>query len=125
MKNFITFGLFNTLFISIVLISISLHVLAGESIRNAKEITITATEFNFEPAVITVQKGQDVNLVFKNKGVMTHNLTIDKLGLKTETIQPDETSQLNFTAEKKGIYPFQCNVPGHKQAGMRGKIIIE
>lgn len=88
-------------------------------------ITVTAKEFKFEPNEITVKKGQKVTLVFKNTGVITHNLAIDVLKLKTETIHAGETTELHFTADKQGEYIFKCAVPGHMQAGMTGKIIVE
>lgn len=97
----------------------------GKSDRDSVKITITAKEFKFEPNVITVKRGQQINLLFKNMGVITHNLTIDGLKLNTETIQSGETDELHFTVDKQGEYAFKCAVPGHMQAGMTGKIIVE
>ncbi len=93
---------------------------AGDS----KRIEMTAKEFSFEPDHLTVEHGQTVVIVFHNKGVLSHNLSIDGLGVKTKTIYPDETDKVVFTPEKSGKYPFRCAVPGHTEAGMRGILIV-
>jgi len=119
-------------FVPILLFSLSATAYGGGKssrepvkIKSQDVITVTAKEFKFEPNEITVKKGQQVRLVFKNAGVITHNLTIDGLKLKTETVQTGETSELHFIADKRGEYTFKCAVPGHMQAGMLGKLIVK
>ncbi|WP_018719139.1 cupredoxin domain-containing protein [Arhodomonas aquaeolei] len=87
-------------------------------------ITVVGKEFQYSPSRIHVEKGQHVTLVFKNAGALSHNLTIPKLGLKTETIQGGATDTIEFTAKKAATYPFWCTVPGHKQAGMTGGVEV-
>jgi uncharacterized cupredoxin-like copper-binding protein len=35
------------------------------------------------------------------------------------------TSSLEFTPTKPGTYEFECTVPGHKEAGMRGTLVVK
>jgi uncharacterized cupredoxin-like copper-binding protein len=35
-----------------------------------------------------------------------------------------QTNQLEFTPTAAGTYEFWCTVPGHKEAGMIGKLIV-
>jgi len=94
---------------------------AGDS----KRIEMTAKEFSFEPDHLTVEHGQTVVIVFHNKGVLSHNLSIDGLGVKTKTIYPDETDKVVFYSGKiQANNPFRCAVPGHTEAGMRGILIV-
>jgi uncharacterized cupredoxin-like copper-binding protein len=88
------------------------------------KITVVAKEFKFSPGAIQVKKGQHVTIVFKNEGRLSHNLTIPDLGLHTSTIQSGAQATIEFTAKQTGTHAFWCAVPGHKQAGMIGKVDV-
>lgn len=87
-------------------------------------ITVVGNEFQFSPHAIHVEKGQQVTVVFRNEGALSHNLTIPNLRVHTETVQSGGTDTIEFTAKKAGTYPFFCSVPGHKQAGMTGEVNV-
>lgn len=87
-------------------------------------IVVVGKEFQFMPDAIRVEKGQEVTVVFRNEGQLSHNLTIPDLGLNTATIQTGAQDTLHFTAKEAGAYPFWCTVPGHKEAGMKGKVDV-
>lgn len=89
-----------------------------------RQIDITGSEFRMHPDSVSVRMGQPVVIVFHNQGVLSHNLVIDALGLKTRTIYPGETARLSFTPQKGGRYTFRCNVPGHTEAGMHGTLVV-
>jgi uncharacterized cupredoxin-like copper-binding protein len=88
------------------------------------KITVVGKEFKFLPSAIRVEKGQHVIIVFKNEGRLSHNLTIPDLGLHTATIQSGAQATIEFTAKQTRTHAFWCAVPGHKQAGMIGKINV-
>lgn len=88
------------------------------------KITVVGKEFKFIPSAIRVKEDQQVTIVFKNEGRLSHNLTIPELGLHTDTIQSGTQATIHFTAKRTGTYQFWCTVPGHKQAGMIGKVSI-
>ncbi len=54
----------------------------------AKEFTIEASDFKFEPATITVTEGDVVRLTIKNTGSQVHNFVIDELGVYA--VKPEE-----------------------------------
>ena len=83
-----------------------------------KEITVIGKNFSFVPSVITVKSGDKVKINFQNEAGIPHNLTIEGLGIKTETFS-------EFTAPAPGTYTFYCSVPGHREAGMKGQLIVE
>lgn len=85
------------------------------------EVTVTATEFAFEPANIEVPAGVPVTIVLVNSGVIEHDFSIDALGL-TIHADPGETVRetVNFAA---GTYEVHCTVPGHHEAGMEGTLV--
>ena len=92
-----------------------------------RTISVTASEFRFEPSTLSVDPGETVRVELSNDGQIAHNFTITTLDQKTATIQPGKTSRLTFTApEAPGTYPirFVCSVPGHEDAGMIGEIVV-
>lgn len=93
--------------------------------ENADAITVEGSEFSFSPDEITVKKGQEVTIVFKNVGTLAHNYTIGDLGVKSETIRPGQTATVTFTPTQTGTFAFWCDVPGHRQAGMEGTLHVE
>ncbi len=90
----------------------------------AREITVIAKEFQFDPSTITLKKGEQVTVLFKDKGTLSHNFTVPGLRVKTETIQSGQSEKLRFIAAKAGAYTYLCTVPGHEEAGMKGTLTV-
>jgi len=75
------------------------------------------------PITMTVAAGTTINLV--NSGASLHDFTVDALGLAVE-LPAGETVQAQIPADAApGEYEFYCSVPGHKQAGMVGTLVIQ
>ena len=68
--------------------------------------------------------GEVVNIVFDNRGMMFHTLTVGGLGLDLRADGGDSISG-SVRPEKSGTYSFICAVPGHAEAGMRGTVEVE
>jgi mono/diheme cytochrome c family protein len=64
-----------------------------------------------------------ITIKMTNKSGTPHDIVIDGKG-KGEIVQNGAVSQFKaaFTA---GTYTFYCSVPGHRQAGMQGKLTIK
>ena len=84
-------------------------------------IAIVTKNYIFSPSLLRVKKGQEVTLTFQNTG--RHTFTIKGLGVN-KTLQNAQDS-LTFTATKSGEFELVCSVPGHKERGMKGKVIVE
>lgn len=91
----------------------------------AQKVTVVAREFAYVPNKITVKAGQPVQLVLDNKGVIEHDFVVDKLKVKTGIIQPGKTGAVTFTPRAKGSFEFYCSVPGHREAGMKGTLVVQ
>lgn len=92
---------------------------------NTIDITVTATEFKFEPAVITVASGQAVNFTLKNQGSIDHNWMFQAIGFKITAV-PGKSATRSFVAPTApGTYDITCDVAGHSDAGMTGKLIVK
>ena len=105
-----------------LVVSLAAAVYAGAA---AQKVTVVAKEFTYTPSKVTVKAGQPVQLVLDNKGVIEHDFVVDKLKVKMGTIQPGKTGTVTFTPNAKGTFEFYCSVPGHKEAGMKGTLVVQ
>ena len=90
-----------------------------------QEVSVSGTEFAFTPSTITVKKGQEVKLTFKNNGQYPHNFTVSELGVATNTVEPGGETTITFTPDKTGSFTYVCTVPGHADRGMKGTLTVE
>jgi len=93
------------LLIAASFVPVKSHVLAQEA---PKRIEVTAKQFEFEPAEITVKKGQPVVLVIKSADV-AHGLRFRELNLNVK-IDKGGTAELPFTPDKTGDFVGHCSV---------------
>lgn len=73
-----------------------------------RRIEITAKQFQFEPAEITVKKGEPVVLVIKSADV-AHGLRFRDLNLNVK-VDKGGTAELPFTPDKTGDFVGHCSV---------------
>jgi uncharacterized cupredoxin-like copper-binding protein len=80
----------------------------------------------FEPDTVTVKAGQPVTIVFRNAGLLPHDLitTGADRNVRLVNVGAGKEQRGTFLATKPGTYEMVCNQPGHKEAGMVGKIIV-
>lgn len=97
--------------------------------KQVEVIEMTATSFDFEPAVI-VARQTDLSLVIKvtNEAGMDHNFTIEDPGGKTvlsQDLPEGQTVRVDLLLAKTGVYTFFCDKPMHPLFGMKGKIHVK
>ncbi len=94
-----------------------------------KTYTVTATEFQFAPNKFDANVGQKVTFNVVNKGTVEHTFVIlspdGSQELAKLSAQPGETKSLDFTPNAAGTYPIDCNIAGHKEAGMTGQLAVQ
>jgi uncharacterized cupredoxin-like copper-binding protein len=88
----------------------------------AQTVDIVAYDVYFEPKEVKIPANTDVTFMLANDGVAPHNFSIDELGIDID-LPPGETQETVINAPA-GEYEYYCNVPGHKEAGMVGKLIV-
>ena len=72
---------------------------------------------------LKANKGNRVRITITNGEVMTHDIALEKLGIKSKTILEKGTStSITFVAQSNDTY--YCTVPGHRIAGMVGKFEV-
>jgi uncharacterized cupredoxin-like copper-binding protein len=93
-----------------------------ETTTAAMTVDVVSYDIYFEPSEVTIPANTDVTVNLPNEGVTPHNFAIDALGIDVD-IAPGATEQVVINAPA-GEYEYYCNVPGHKQAGMAGTLIV-
>ena len=96
---------------------------AGEAPDAATAQNVTAFDIYFEPKEITIPANTDVTFTLPNDGAAAHNFSIDELGISVD-LPPGSTEETVINAPP-GTYEYYCDVPGHKEAGMVGTLIVE
>ena len=72
---------------------------------------------------LNVNKGDKVTIKVVNAENMAHDVALDGMGLKSDAVMKQgEVATLTFTATGNDTY--YCSIPGHRQAGMLGKILV-
>lgn len=72
---------------------------------------------------LKANKGDRVRITITNGEQMTHDISLEKLGLKSKSINDKGAStSITFTADKSDVY--YCSVPGHRAAGMVGNFEV-
>ena len=117
------------LFAAIALVALALAACGGgantgSSNGTALNVTVNATEFKFDPATINATAGQTINLTVKNVGSVQHTFVLSAANVRL-TIDPGKSATQTFTAPKAGTYQYECDIAGHKEAGMVGQLIVK
>ena len=125
-----------------------LALLLALSFDAAAQRTIPVTmddTMRYAPSEITVKAGEKVRFVATNKGQLVHEMVI---GTKKEleehaehmrkhpqmehhhskntvSVAPGKTGELTWTFPRAGTSYYGCLEPGHFEAGMVGKIVVQ
>jgi uncharacterized cupredoxin-like copper-binding protein len=129
-----------------ILMVLAAILLAGCQPAAVTEITVTASDIVYDVERIEIAANQPVRLVLENNGALEHDFVISEIhangveehssGHDThgeESVDADlhvsvaagQSSTLDFTALEPGEYEYFCSVPGHKEAGMAGILIVK
>jgi cytochrome c oxidase subunit 2 len=109
----------------VVLLAVGLLTISGfaPAIDAPRKIDITAKRFGYEPAEITMKKGEPVVLELTSQDV-THGLKFKEMNLNAK-IDKKKTTELAFTPDEAGDFVGHCSVfCGAGHGGMALKIHV-
>lgn len=117
-----------------------------------REISIEMRDIAFEPAALTGEAGEVIEMRFHNVGGILHDFTIDEMDADvTEmmggsgagvdmhmdddhdsaaramhlALDAGQEGSMRLRVHEPGIYQYYCTVPGHREAGMVGTLTID
>jgi len=113
---------------------------------DAQQITLNAKDLSFTPTAVQLMVGQPVQLTVINGGMLDHDIKSDMPVGQLTYLQADndqqeqqdnaaqgvldvdfnkgDTAQVSFVPTTAGTYSFECDVPGHADAGMKGSFVV-
>jgi uncharacterized cupredoxin-like copper-binding protein len=120
----------------------------GDPKKPARIVLVTMREGDgkmmYIPDRVEVRKGEQVRFMLRNNGLLEHefllatteeNLTHAELMKKFPEMEHDElngkrlkpsgTSEIVWRFTKPGTFEFGCLIPGHREAGMLGTVIVK
>ncbi len=120
----------------------------GDPKKPARIVSIVMAEKDgkmaFIPDRIEIRRGEQVKFALRNNGELDHELVLATLeeNLKhaiemqknpdmehddpnAKRLAPKKTGEIVWQFTKAGEFDFSCLIPGHREAGMTGKIIVK
>lgn len=120
----------------------------GDPKKPARVVEMTMHEVDgkmlFSPDKLEVKRGEQIRFVLKNEGALAHEFvlasTADNLkhaelmkkypdmehdDPNAKTLQVGGKSEILWLFDKKGEFEFSCLIPGHREAGMLGTVVVK
>ncbi len=120
----------------------------GNARKPARIVQVTMTEANgkmlFAPARVEVGTGEQVKFVLRNAGELEHEFV---LGTTEENLKhagsmsrnpdmehddpnaaklaPKRTGEIVWKFSRAGAFEYACLIPGHREAGMVGDVVVK
>jgi uncharacterized cupredoxin-like copper-binding protein len=120
----------------------------GDPKKPARTVQITMRESDgkmlFIPDRFDAKRGEQVRFILRNSGALDHEflLASTEENLKHaeamkknpemehdepngRRVKPGKTDEIVWRFTKTGEFEFACLIPGHREAGMLGKIVVK
>lgn len=109
--------------------------------KETQKFVIETSEMNYSPNEIIVEKNKPITFQLYNSDQIEHDIEIINLSFSTITQDthqhklmenvlhlhagPQKTSETTFVINESGTYEFYCTIPGHKESGMVGQLVVK
>jgi uncharacterized cupredoxin-like copper-binding protein len=116
----------------------------GDPKKPSREIVVLMSEMDYSPAIIEVNRGEQVRFVIRNVGTEPHefllatmaeNLKHGEAMKKNPDMEHDEPNGVRLGAKKSGeilwkfskagTFEYSCLIPTHREYGMVGKVVVK
>lgn len=120
----------------------------GDPKKRSRVVTVTMNEgegkMMFSPLKLAINKGEQIRFVIKNVGFLPHEFllatTEENLKHAEEMkrfpdmehdepngirVEPGKTGEVVWRFTKTGEFEYGCLIPGHRESGMIGTIIVK
>ena len=99
------------------------HGASSEVPEGARTVEVTATSFAFEPAAIEAEPGEALAIELTSDDV-EHDFVIDELDAHVSVGAGESATGGFHVGDEPGEYTYYCSVPGHREAGMEGDLVV-
>jgi nitrite reductase (NO-forming) len=95
----------------------------GKPVPDAPTIDVDASNFEFGPDTLTIDAQEEVAVALHSTGG-PHDLVVEGLG-RVADVGDGETDTARLRIDRRGRYTFFCSLPGHRDGGMEGTLVVE
>lgn len=97
----------------------------GAGASTTLELAADPTALAFDKTELDAKAGK-VTIDFDNPSAIPHNVVIEEDGEELAGFEPIVEGKESLSADlKAGTYTFFCSVPGHREAGMEGTLVVK
>ncbi|QUS39785.1 copper resistance protein [Tardiphaga alba] len=119
----------------------------GDPKRPSRTVNVAMNEVDgrmlFVPSKVEVRKGEQVKFVLRNVGAIEHEFVLAttkenlahaeemKSGAmqhndpNAKMLDPKKTGEIVWKFSKAGEFEYACLIPGHREAGMVGTVVVK
>ena len=120
----------------------------GNPKKPARIVQVTMREGDgkmmFVPERVEVKRGEQVRFMIQNSGLLDHEFILATTAENTKhaeemkknpemehddpnakRVAPGKNSQVLWRFTKAGTFEFGCLIPGHREAGMTGTVVVK
>lgn len=116
----------------------------GDPKKPSRTIEVGMSEMAYAPARIEVKRGEQIRFVIRNIGADDHefllatteeNLKHGKAMMENPHMEHDEpngvrlapkkSAEILWKFTKSGTFEYSCLIPGHREAGMIGQVVVK
>lgn len=97
---------------------------SGSLSQEVRTFEVHGSMFKYDVKEMRVREGEVVKIVFINDEGF-HDWVLDEFDARAEKIGAGKTTEVTFTASKKGTFEYYCSVGTHRAQGMKGTLIVE
>ncbi len=120
----------------------------GQADKSTRTISVDIQDTRFAPAQLTVTQGETIRFVISNPSPIDHEFTIGDAATQVEhrremaqmatdgtamgsagdanmvLVKAGKTAELIWTFTRPGQLEYDCNLPGHFESGMTGRLTV-
>lgn len=116
----------------------------GNPKKSARTVQVEMSEMAYTPARIEVKRGEQIRFVIRNIGKEEHEFLLatteenlkhgeamkdnphmahdDPNGVR---LAPEKSTEIVWKFTKAGTFEYSCLIPGHRDGGMIGQIVVK
>lgn len=97
---------------------------ATEAPAQPNTYNVEMVDIAFAETELIVPANTEITINLTNTGAGPHNFTIDELGVASSDLPSGGTETITFNTGAPAEYEYYCSIPGHREAGMVGKLLV-
>ncbi|MDE2361087.1 MAG: cupredoxin family protein [Hyphomicrobiales bacterium] len=120
----------------------------GDPKKPARTVEIVMHEgdgaMSFTPDRVEARRGEQVRFILRNEGALAHEFMLATVRENDEhakvmerfpdmehddpngkRLDPGKSAEILWKFTKRGTFEFACLIPGHRQAGMHGTVVVK